>query len=455
MSLRILVIGGLAAGPAAASKAKRTNREAEVILFEQSENISSGICEVPYYISNVITNAEKLSPLSPLDFERTRGVKVHTLHRVEEIQPVKKYIVVRDLYHDKILQYEYDKLILATGSKTKTTGMAGENARNVFHVKSLSDGLAIKHFIDEEKPKRAVIIGGGYVAIEMCEALRTLGMETTLLHRDELPMSKLEMDSRKTVLDELQKNSIRFHSNQTLRAFKTDNTGKVLEVVTNAGSYPVDLVILAVGVEPNVELAKSIRARLGSFGGILTDQRQTTSIDCIYAAGDCCEVKNLVNNRWMYAPLATYAARQGWAAGENSAGGNAVFKGAIRAIAVKAFGLEIASVGLSSKEAEESGFNPVVEHIIGDSKISFYPGSEKVHIIAIADKKSNKLIGANVIGGSGSALRANILGVAIQQKMTVQEVARLDLLYSPPFSPLWDPILTAANQLSKKMDSVN
>ncbi len=182
MRQHILVIGGLAAGPAAASKAKRTNRDAEVVLFEQSENISSGICEVPYYIGGVITDVEKLSAFTPLDFERTRGVKVHTLHRVEEIQPVKKHIIVRDLYHDKMLTYEYDKLILAVGSRTKTIGMAGENARNVFHVKSLSDGLAIKHFIDEEKPKRAVIIGGGYVAVEMCEAFRTLGLETVLLH---------------------------------------------------------------------------------------------------------------------------------------------------------------------------------------------------------------------------------------------------------------------------------
>jgi len=454
MRQRILVIGGLAAGPAAASKAKRTNPPADVILFEQGENISSGICEVPYYIGNVITNVEKLSAFTPLDFERTRGVKIHTLHRVEEIQPVKKHIVVRDLYRDKILTYEYDKLILATGSKTKTLGIAGENARNVFHVKLLSDGLAIKHFIDEERPQRAVIIGGGYVAIEMCEAFRTLGLETTLLHRDELPMSKLEPDIQKVVLAELTKNSIQFHSKQTLKAFKTDGTGKVVEVVTNSGSYPTDLIIIAIGVEPSIDLAKSIRARLGTFGGILTDQHQTTSVDSIYAAGDCCEVKNLVNNRWMYAPLATYAARQGWVAGENSAGGNASFKGAIRAIAVKAFGLEIASVGLSSREAEESEFNPIVEHIVGDSRISFYPRSEKVHIIAIADKKSNRLLGANVVGGSGSALRANTLGVAIQQKMTVEEISKLDLLYSPPFSPLWDPILIAAHQLSKKMDSI-
>jgi NADPH-dependent 2,4-dienoyl-CoA reductase/sulfur reductase-like enzyme len=141
-------------------------------------------------------------------------------------------------------------------------------------------------------------------------------------------------------------------------------------------------------------------------------------------------------------------------AGENAAGGNATFKGAIRAIAVKVFGLEIASVGLSSQEAEESGYSPIVEHIVGDSRISFYPGSEKVHVIAIADKKTRRLIGANVLGGSGSALRANVLGAAVQQKMTIEEVSKLDLLYSPPFSPLWDPLLIAAHQLKKRTDSI-
>ena len=268
MRQRILVIGGLAAGPAAASKAKRTNRDAEVTLFEQGEHISSGICEIPYYIGNTITDVEKLSVLTPLTFERTRDVKVHTLHRVEEIRPVKKDIVVRDLYHDKMITYDYDKLILATGSKTKTIGISGENARNVFHVKSLSDGLAMKHFIDEEKPNRAIILGGGYVAIEMCEAFRSLGVETTLLHRDDFPMSKLEPDARKIVLEELKRNAIQFHAKQKVKSLNTDTTGKVIDVSTNSGRFPADVIILAVGVEPNVDLAKSVRARLGTFGGI-------------------------------------------------------------------------------------------------------------------------------------------------------------------------------------------
>ncbi len=455
MRQRILVIGGLAAGPAAASKAKRTALDAEVILFEQGEHISSGICEVPYYISNIITNADKLSILTPLEFERTRGVKVHTQHRVEEIQPLKKRIVVRDVYREQLHRFEYDKLILATGSKARSLGLAGEQGRNVFHVKSLADGLAIKRYVDDEKPARAVIIGGGYVGLEMCEAFRTLGIETTLLHRDELPLSKLEPDSRMAVLQEFKDHGVVFQRKQSVKALNVDGSGKVVEVVTNTGTFQTDLLLLALGVEPNIELAKSIHVQQGASGGIMTDQRQTSSVDSIYAAGDCCEVKNLVNNRWMYAPLATYAARQGRVAGENAAGGAAIFKGAIRAVAVKVFGLEVASAGLSSSEAEESGIQPVIEHVTSDSKIPFYPGNEKICITVIADKKSRRLIGFNIVGGAGSALRANVMGVALQQRMTVDEVAKLDLLYSPPFSPLWDPFLVAAHQLSKRLDSRN
>ncbi|MGB2869283.1 MAG: FAD-dependent oxidoreductase, partial [Bacteroidota bacterium] len=340
-----------------------------------------------------------------------------------------------------------------TGSRTRSLGVQGENARNVFHVKTLDDGYGIKRFIEEEKPKRAVVIGGGYIGMEMCEALRMNGMETTMLHRSDLPMSGLERETRAEVLSALKKGGVDFRPSQQITEFNVDQSGKVTEVRASSGTIPADLVILCLGVVPNAELATTARLRLGPNGGILTDQRQTTSIDTIFAAGDCCEVKNIVNNKWMYVPLATNASKQGWVAGENAAGGNASFKGAIRAIAVKVFDLEVAQVGISSAEADESGFQPVVEKIDGDSRVRFYPGNSAVHVILIADKKSGILLGANVYGGPGSVLRADVLAVAIQQKMTVDEVTRLDLIYAPPFSPLWDPILIAAQQTQKKLNS--
>jgi NADPH-dependent 2,4-dienoyl-CoA reductase/sulfur reductase-like enzyme len=227
----------------------------------------------------------------------------------------------------------------------------------------------------------------------------------------------------------------------------------VQSVVTGSGAYDCDMVIVAIGVVPNSELAARARIHLGPHGGILTDERQMTSVDSIFGAGDCCEIKNLVTGRWSYVPLATYASRQGRVAGENAAGGRSVFKGGIHSIAVKIFELEVARVGISLNEAMEAGFEPLKVHITSDTKVGFFPGNEKTNISVIIDKKTKRLLGANVYGGKGSVLRANIMAIAIQQKMTITELAQMDLIYSPPFSPLWDPILVLANHARQMLKS--
>jgi NADPH-dependent 2,4-dienoyl-CoA reductase/sulfur reductase-like enzyme len=449
MKQRILVVGGVAAGPSAASKAKRVNPNADVVLFEQGEFISYGICEVPYYIGNVVEEKEKLVPFSPQRLEQTRGVRVRTFSRAEEIVASKKTLVVRDLARNRVEEFSYSKLVLATGSSVRWLGIEGENGRNVYHVKTVEDGFAIKRLIEEERLKRATIVGGGYVGMEMAEALVSNGIATTLLHRSDAPMSGLELETRKAVVEELKRKGVEFVPGAEVQEFQTDAGGRVTRILASTGMYDTDLVILSLGVEPNVDLARTARVHLGPNGGIVADQRQATNIDTIFAAGDCCEVKNIVNNKWMYIPLATIASRQGRVAGENAAGGKAAFKGAIRAIAVKVFDLDVAQVGISSEEAVESGFQIRVEHIVADSKVGFYPGSAKLHLIAIADNKTGRLLGANVYGQQGVVQRANTLAVAIQQHMTVDVIAQLDLLYAPPFSPLWDPVLVMANRLRK------
>ncbi|HWP81246.1 MAG TPA: FAD-dependent oxidoreductase [Bacteroidota bacterium] len=452
MKNRILVIGGLAAGPTAAAKAKRTNPNAEVMLFEQGEFISYGICEIPYYVSGVISDERNLQVYTPQRLEKEKGVKAHVLHRVEEILQAKKIVHVRNLVKDRVEEVRYDRLILATGSRPRKLGVAGEDGRNVFRIKGLDEAYALKRFIGQEHPRSALIIGGGYIGVEMADAFVHLGIPTTMLHRDELPMRGLEREARKAVLEQFKKHLVTFVPNANVLQFVQDTTGRVTEVVASSGRYTADIIVVCIGVEPNSELAKNAGIRCGVRGGILTDERQCTNIDTIYAAGDCCAVKNIVNRKWMYIPLATTAGKQGRVAGENAAGGSAIFKGVIRALAVKAFDIEVAQVGLSSKEAEECGFDCVNEHIVGGSRVGIYPGSKKVNIIALADRKSGRLVGANVFGEEGAVLRANTLGVAIQQRMTVDEIARLDLIYTPPYSPMWDPILITANQLKKRFD---
>ncbi len=443
----ILVVGGLAAGPSAASKAKRTNPDAEVILFERGEFVSYGVCEIPYYVGGTVTDLEDLNPLEPARLESTRGIKVKIGHNVEQILPTKKRLVVRDLEHDRLSEFRYDRLILATGSLPRSGGIPGQQARNVFRVKSLTNGIAIKKFVDEKKPKKCVIVGGGYVGMEMCEALVERSVAVTLLLLESFPMSTLEDETRQKVLDTLTKNGVLVRPKQSVKEFVLDQNGDAHSVITESGKYECDMAILATGVVPNTELASQARIRLGPHKGIVADERQSTSIDSIYAAGDCCEVKNLVTGRWSYIPLATYASRQGRVAGENAAGGTAVFKGGIRSIAVRIFDVEVARVGISFHEAIEGRFDPVKVHVSSDTKVSFFPGNEKTDIVAIVDRKTGRLLGANVYGGKGSVLRANGLAMAIQQKMTVTELAQTDFIYSPPFSPLWDPLLVLANQV--------
>jgi NADPH-dependent 2,4-dienoyl-CoA reductase/sulfur reductase-like enzyme len=452
MARRILVIGGLAAGPSAASKAARVNPRAEVHLFETGEFISYGICEIPYYIAGEVKR-EGLTSFTPQTLKEKKGVDVSILHHVEEILPAKRMIAVRNLADGTTRREPYDRLIIATGSRPRTLGIEGEHARNAFHVKSLDQGLALRSFIEAEKPKHAVIIGGGYIGMEMADALHSLGIDVTLLHRYSLPMVGLERETRERVREELEQHGVTFVAHAKVEGFAIAPDRRITHVVTTEGSYQADLVILSLGVEPNSQLAVQAGIRVGRRNGILTDQRQMTNLDNIYAAGDCCEVRNLVNNAWMYIPLATIASKAGWTAGENAAGGKSVFRGAIRAIAVKVFDLEVAQVGISSDEARESGCDVVTESVTAWSKVAVMRGSSKVTIKAIADRKSGRLLGANVYGGPGAVLRANTLAVAIQHRIPLEEIQQWDLAYSPPFTPLWDPILVAANVTGKKLRS--
>lgn len=450
MGRRILVIGGLAAGPSAASKAARTNPSAEVVLFEQGESVSYGVCEIPYHISGEVS-AEALGAFTPEKLKTTRRIDARTLHRVEEIQPHRRTLRVRNLRDGTSGEEKFDRLVIATGSRPKRLGFEGEESRNVFRVKALDEAYALKKFITDEHPKTSVIVGGGYIGLEMADAFRSLGLDVTILHNSSLPMKALERETRERVREELEKNGVRFVGMAQTAGFVRGPDGKVTHVVTGDGSYEAGIVVVAIGVEPNSDLARGAGIRTGAAGGIQTDQRQQTSADNIYAAGDCCEVKNLVTGRQVYIPLATIASKAGWTAGENAAGGNASFHGAVRAIAVRVFGLEVAQVGASEEDARDAGFETACETVTGWSRVAVMPGSERVTIRLIADRKSGRLLGANVWGREGAVLRANTLAVAVQHRVTVREMQEWDLAYSPPFTPLWDPLLVAANALQRTL----
>lgn len=447
-SPKIIIIGGVAAGPAAAAKAKRINPRAEVVLFEQGEHISYGSCAMPYFIGDVIPEAEKLIHFTPASFEKEKGCPVRIFHRAEAIWPHRRRVVMRNLQTDQIAEYTYDALILATGARARVPDPAWFRYDNVFAVRSLSDSMRIKNYLASRRPSTAVIIGGGFIGMEMAEALRRHAMHVTVLHKSEWPMDSLELSGRRVVADELKRQGVKFEGNITSPEVVAEGQ-TVRAVISGNARFDADVVIIATGFEPNTDLAREAKIRCGASGGIIVDHHLKTNADRIWAAGACTEFKNALINKPMYLPLANIANKMGWIAGENAAGGFAEFPPVVRNTAVKIFDLEVASVGLDAASASAHGLSVIEETIMAHSRVRAYPGAKPVMITLLADKHSKRLIGANLIAEEGAALRANVLALAIQQKMTLRQIADMQMMYTPPFAPVWDPILVAANKMMK------
>ncbi len=446
----IIVVGGVAAGPSAASKAARTDPNARVILIEQSDTISYGICELPYFIAGQVPQKDLVVHTAE-SLKREKGVDVRLLHRVEEIHPGARRLRVRDIQSGRVSDMPFDRLILATGASPRRLGVPGEDARNVFHIRTLDGAVHLHHFIEQEHPRRAVIVGAGYIGVEMAEALRSRGMDVTMLQSHELPLTGMADIAREAIHQTLLRHGVTFRGGETPVTIATRPDGTATHVLTPHGTYPADLVVVAIGVVPNTALAVGAGIRVGRSGGILPDQRQHTSVHNIFAAGDCCEVRNRITGTSMYAPLATIASRAGWVAGTNAAGGRARFEGALRSVAVKVFELEIVRLGLSETEARESGFTPVCQTITARSRVGMMPGSRALSVTLIADRASGQLLGGTLFGEEGAVLRGNALAVALQQRCTVDDLRSTDFAYAPTFSPLWDPLLVAANALAREL----
>jgi NADPH-dependent 2,4-dienoyl-CoA reductase/sulfur reductase-like enzyme len=388
---------------------------------------------------------------TPQQFKEMQDIDVKTEHRVTRIDPKEKRIEVVDLARSENQWVSYDKLIVATGARSRRLNLPGSNAKNIFILKDLQDGLRIKNYIDEKRPGQVAVLGGGFIGLEMCEAFRLRNMETFLFCRRDLPAGNLEKEISEKILNELQENGVHFLTYQEPAAFRLNSNGEVTSLETNQSHFPADMVLMAVGVIPNMEIAKEGGAELGKTGAIRTDMAQRTNLADIYTAGDCCEVFNLVSQNWVYTPLGDIANKQGRVAGENAAGGKATFSGVVGSAAFKVFELEVAFTGLGMQMARQYGFDVDSQVIEAESKVGYMPGSKRILIKLIFDRRSGRLLGAQMAGKEGVARRINALAVALHQKMTIDEISRLDFAYAPPFSAPFDPILIAAEQAAKRI----
>jgi len=409
---------------------------------------------MPYYIGDVAISNElsKYIVRPPQVFKDGHDIDIHLNHEVLSIDTKAKETQIRDIVNNRKITVPYDTLIISTGARSRRLNIPGEDAPNVFYLKELSDAEKIKRFIDQNKPSRVVTLGAGFIGLEMAEAFGHLGIQNTILYRGAKPMIRLGDDISEMIIEEVEENGVRFVPDASASSFTLDSDGMVISVVTDKGEFPTDMVLISVGVIPNTEIAKAAGLTLGKSGALTVDEHQRTSDKHIYAAGDCCEVRHRITGKPVFVPLGDLANKQGWVAGENAAGGDITYPGIFGSAHFKVFDLEVGFTGLSCMEAEQAGIDFSTRTIEGRSKPRLYPGSSLIRVCLVAERKTGRLLGAQIAGRDGAAHRINILAAALAGGLAIDDVVDLDLAYAPPFTPTIDPILTAARVLQKDME---
>lgn len=396
---------------------------------------------MPYYIGDVIKEEKKLIARTPEKF-RESGIDVRIHTRVTGIDPAKGLVELQD--QSKV---SYDFLVMATGTAALIPDLPGLDLPGVVSLRNLEDAIAIKARLKELNAKQVVIVGAGFIGLEMSEALHAAGIKTIMIHKDSHPANRWDPDLSAMMLEELQAHGVEFLGGVSARAVEKGQNAP-LRVVTDQGAYEGDLVLLAIGVRPDSTLAKSTGLKIGASGAIAVNFAQQTSIENIYAAGDCCESFHKVSRRWVNIPLGDIANKQGRVAGRNIGGRPLTFEGIVGAQSFRLFNLECAATGLSEKEAADAGFSPV-SNITWGSATAPSLGIKKIGLKLTADRSSGNLLGAQAVGVAGVVGRINALSVALWAGMDLDQIGYLDLAYAPPFSAAWDIIHNAAQALRR------
>jgi len=434
--MEVAIVGGGGAGMTAASRIKALKPDWNVRVFEASSFVSHASCGIPYAIEFDFSS-EMLMYYKPEFFVEKRGIEVHINAKV--VKAKRGSIIVNEEGEEK--EYEWDKLLIATGASPKIPPIEGVDLNNVFTID-------LPPIVDEIKKvatdaENVVIVGAGYIGIEMAEAFSSIGKKVTLIGKYEYPLPRFDKEIGEIIKREVEK-KVNFKAEKVVAIEGKDKAEKV---VTDKNEYKADLVILATGVKPNVELAKDIGVELGKSGAIKTNEFMETSVENVYAAGDCAEVKHLLMGKPVWIPLAPTANKAGYVAGVNMCGHRLEFPGVLGSQITKFYDLEIGRTGLTEREAKAEGFNVKSAFIEAHTKVPYYPGSKKIYIKAIKDADTNRILGAQIVGYEDVAMRVNVFALAIQAGFTTKDVFFSDLVYAPPFTPIWDPVTVTARVL--------
>ncbi|WP_369135144.1 FAD-dependent oxidoreductase [Modestobacter sp. I12A-02662] len=442
---RLLVIGGDAAGMSAAAQARRLRDadDLEIVVLEQGPEVSYSACGIPYWVGGLVTDRDDLIARTPAEFA-ARGITVHTGTAATAIDLDAGEVVTGDGE-----RLGYDRLVVATGGRPARPPIPGLDAPGVFGVHRLDDGAAIRAAIDAGA-RTGLVLGGGYIGLEMAEVLQLRGLDVTVVLADPLPMQLLDADMAERVCAAMGKAGIAVHTDQAVREVLLDPAGRACGVRTDRGTYEADLVVLGLGMRPEVQLAADAGLALGPTGAIDVDRSQRCREHPeVFAAGDCAQTHHRVTGEVAHVPLGTHANKQGRVAGSVIGGRPARFAGVLGTALTRVGELEVARTGLCTTQAEQAGFAFRTEVIEGTTRAGYFPGAEEIAIKLISEAGSDQLLGAQIVGGPGSGKRIDVLATAIWAGLTAEELAGADLSYAPPFSPTYDPVVVAARVLSR------
>ncbi len=450
MTERLVVVGGDAGGMSAAAQARRRvpdPADLEIVAFERGSFTSYSACGIPYFVGDMVHEVGDLIARSPEEHRR-QGIDVRILHEVAGLDLDRRTVRVRDLDGGGETEHGFDQLVLATGATPLRPSIDGIDAAGVFGVQTLADGIAVRRAVDDERPERAVVVGGGYIGLELAEALVMRGIDVSLVERLPQPMPTLDPDVGRLVGDALRGAGVHVYTGESVIGFDVTGDGRVAGVVTDARPLPCDLVLLGLGVRPNSTLAAAAGIAVGETGGVTTDTAMETTADGVWAAGDCVETWHRISQRAVAVALGTHANKQGRVAGINVTGGEAAFPGVIGTAVSKICAYEVARTGLTEVEAAAAGFDAVAATIKATTRAGYYPGAEEITVKLVVERRSRRVLGGQIVGREGAAKRIDVLAAAVWHEMTAEELVGLDVGYAPPFSPLWDPVLVAARRLA-------
>ncbi len=456
---KLIVIGAVAAGTKAASKAKREKTDLDVKVFSKEENISYAGCGLPYYIGGIIKEKKELLVRTPEVFKKEQDIEIFIKHEVTNIMPSEKKVMVKNLETNEDSEYEYDKLIIATGATPFVPPLENVDLKNIFTLRSVTDAFAIREMVDTGKVKKAVIVGGGFIGLEVAENLKHRDVDVTLFELAPHILPPFDEEIALMAQNHMKEKGVNIITGEKVTGFEGDSEG-VKQVITSAGNFKADMVILSIGVRPNVSLAKAAGIELGITGAIKVNKFMETNIKDIYGAGDCIENVNLVTGKAAWYPMGSTSNKTGRIAGQNCVSDlKDSLEGVLGTTVVKLFDVSAAKTGLSERDAIKEGFEVETVLVPMEDRAHYYPGHKTITTKLIADKKTHKVLGAQIVGEGVVDKPIDTIAVAISFGADLEALSKVDLAYAPPFSTAISSTLVAANvllnKLNQKVEGIN